>query len=280
MPRAKAGISYVPTEKFIKAECPQKQMAIEDFLETEKGVKVHYSYDDNGKPALVLVHGMSMDKSSWHHQLEHFKDDYSILAYDQRGQGQSSKLRGKEHYSLKKFTDDLESITGHVGLDTFNLAGFSLGGTISMKYAQENPSKIEKLITINSPYGMDCVRLSFFLKHAVLQKVPFAQSAMGMFLDNQPIWEYRSRTETHMKCFRDMDQQSAIDTIEALKDEKHQGIDLSNIDHLLIYSSDDEIVRPNPLKNSNNIIIDGGHHYVIAQKYAEINQIMGDFLVK
>lgn len=254
-------------------------MVLEDYLMTHDAEEIHYKFYDNKKPVLMLVHGMAMDIDSWHHQIEHFKNDYSVLAYDLRGHGKSSKTRIPDAYSMNNFIRDIGTLADELKLGRFSIVGFSMGGTIAMEYARENSERIDKLVAINAPYSICSVKPSFFLKWIVAKSVPEFLISIG--IDDGPIWRYKGRLNTHRKCFKAVPKYVIDNIIKSMRSSMkfyvREKKDLIS-NHLLIYSEDDEIVRPIPPKGSNSVIIKGGHHYVIAQKPGEINKRLDYFL--
>ncbi|MCG2719779.1 MAG: alpha/beta hydrolase [Nanoarchaeota archaeon] len=250
-------------------------MNIEDYLITNDGLKIDYNFQNNNSQTLVFIHGLAMNIDSWHHQLEHFKEDYSILAYDLRGHGKSSKPKDIKYYSLENFVEDIDTLTNHLEITKFNIIGFSLGGSIALRYAQLKPEKIDKLIAINAPYTLDYVRKSFFYQLEAARKMPKMLISLG--LNKEPIWKYKGKLNTYRKCFLECDINAVMNIIKVFKQIKPE-LNI-NVEHLLIHSRDDEIVKPEPLSQSH-IFIEKGHHYVIAQKPEEVNNIISSFLKK
>lgn len=240
------------------------------------GEQIYCDYLENksAKGTIVLSHGLAMDSSSFHHQILHFSKDYNILSYDQRGHGKSSKPRGRENYTLEKFVDDMLNVTSSASLEKFNLVGFSIGGSIALRFAQLYPERIENVVAINAPLSIANVRKSFFSKLAIASKMPKSLIALG--LDDKPIYEYQGQLATHRKCFLNMDKGIVKDIIEALKLSKPQAS--LNVRHLLAYSGNDEIVVPQKPASLNYAMIRNGHHYVIAQKPDEVNALIRNFI--
>ncbi len=250
-------------------------MAIEDYVQTHDNLSLYYKHYNNKKQNIVFLHGLAMDHESWYHQIEFFKKDYSLLLFDLRGHGQSSKPKASIYYTLENLVQDVKTVTEKVNLKRFNLIGFSLGGSIAMKFAQLYPEAIEKLVTINSPYSMDCIKKSFFYKLKFASFIPKELFSLG--LDNEPIWKYKNKITTHRKCFTKNDTMVIQNIVNNLK--IYQNVSFKfKTKHLFIYSSHDEIVLPKPIPGSNLKIIEKGHHYVIAQKPNNINNIINDFL--
>jgi esterase len=101
-----------------------------------------------GKPKVLLLHGLRGHRHSWDDVSAEFYQNYHIFALDQRGRGESDWAPGGD-YSSESFVADLEGFCAAVGLDKFILIGHSMGGRNSMAFAGENADKIEKMVIID-----------------------------------------------------------------------------------------------------------------------------------
>ena len=74
-------------------------------------------------PTLVCLHG-SLDHLLYRPMGELFAQKYRCILYDQRGSGQSKLLESsKDAMDIKKFTQDLDALRDHLGLDQMALLG-------------------------------------------------------------------------------------------------------------------------------------------------------------
>jgi len=70
--------------------------------------------------------------------------DFRVLRYDGRGQGQSPKPEGV--YTLELQVADLETLLDGLGWSPVALVGISQGGSIALAYARRNPDKVSAVI--------------------------------------------------------------------------------------------------------------------------------------
>lgn len=98
-----------------------------------------------GEP-LVLVHGLGDDHRAWRKVLPPLALRQRVLLYDFRGHGQSTV--GTADGSLEQLAGDLVALLDHLGLESADLCGFSLGGTIVMKTAAAHPERVRRLIPV------------------------------------------------------------------------------------------------------------------------------------
>ena len=95
--------------------------------------------DRGGVPTVVLAHGWTLTRASWLPVVERLvAAGLRVVAYDQRGHGESSPLR--DHPSVRMLGDDLGSVLDVVApRDPVVLGGHSMGGMTVMAYAGLHP---------------------------------------------------------------------------------------------------------------------------------------------
>lgn len=103
---------------------------------------------------VLLVHGFAADKSNWVRFARTITPDYHVVVVDLPGFGDSTKLADAD-YGIKEQAARLDKIVNKLGLDKFHLAGNSMGGAISGRYAAEYPDKVLSLGLVNSG-GLRC----------------------------------------------------------------------------------------------------------------------------
>ncbi len=115
--------------------------------ETEiEGVQVHYLKAEGTGSALVLLHGGSADSASlsWRPTMDLLSRSHHVIAPDLPGYGSSGKP--EQNYTVEYYTRFLSRFVQHVGLERFSLVGLSMGGHISLAFALQFPSLVEKLV--------------------------------------------------------------------------------------------------------------------------------------
>ena len=79
-------------------------------------------------------------------------DRFEVLAFDQRGMGQSSKP--DQPYSMAGYADDAAGLMDAVGWDEALVMGVSFGGMVAQELALRHPAKVMKLVlACTSPGG-------------------------------------------------------------------------------------------------------------------------------
>ncbi|MCV2875311.1 3-oxoadipate enol-lactonase [Rhodobacteraceae bacterium XHP0102] len=110
----------------------------------------HYveRYGPSDAPALVLCHGLGCSTRLWDHVIPHLPDGLQVIAYDQRGHGQSDVPDGP--YAMGMLIRDAESLLDALGLKDTMFLGLSLGGMVAQGLAAKRLDLIRALILSNT----------------------------------------------------------------------------------------------------------------------------------
>jgi len=119
------------------------------FLEMD-GMPVHYRINGEGEP-LVLIHGTGASLHTWEKWTKILEKDYKIISLDMPAFGLTGP-NPKGVYTLEYYAKFLDSFLKKIEVDTFSIAGNSLGGGIAWKYASLFPKKVKSMILVD-PMG-------------------------------------------------------------------------------------------------------------------------------
>ncbi|HZJ98022.1 MAG TPA: alpha/beta hydrolase [Oligella sp.] len=110
-------------------------------------------------PAVILVHGLAEDKSSWEQVISLLNVPASIYAIDLRGHGETTA--GQGNGTLEQLATDLlgfiESVTGPA-----ICIGFSLGGVIVLEAALQRPDLVNQAIVVGTSSKVGRAAVGFF----------------------------------------------------------------------------------------------------------------------
>lgn len=111
-------------------------------------MQVHYKIEGEGKP-IVLVHGTGASLQTWDEWTDSLvKNNYKVIRIDMPAFGITGPNKTND-YTSKMYVDFFDRFLHQIGIDTFAMAGNSLGGEIAWKYALAHPEKVTKLILVD-----------------------------------------------------------------------------------------------------------------------------------
>ena len=112
------------------------------------------SEPESGVP-VILIHGNASSSRFFEETLAALPDGYRGLAPDLRGFGNSETKPLDATRGLADFSDDLRALVEELGLGKAHLLGWSVGGTIALRYTMDHPEDVASLFLVNpmSPYG-------------------------------------------------------------------------------------------------------------------------------
>ena len=118
---------------------------------TASALQTAYFDVGEGDP-FVMVHGFTGSKLDFQDQLPWFAGQYRMLAYDQRGHGESSNVGP---YTLENLAIDLFGFLDAMDIDQCHLLGHSLGGMVALRGLLAQPERFKSAVLMDTaPYGM------------------------------------------------------------------------------------------------------------------------------
>ncbi|MFC6706717.1 alpha/beta fold hydrolase [Flexivirga alba] len=102
-------------------------------------------------PVLLLLHGVACDHTTWDRVIAPLATDYTVIAPDLLGHGQSAKPRAD--YSLGAYANGMRDLLAILGVERATIVGHSFGGGVAMQFAYQFPELTERLILV-APGGV------------------------------------------------------------------------------------------------------------------------------
>ena len=112
-------------------------------------VEIAYLDEGEGEP-IVLVHGFASTKQvnwvypSWVSELK--RSGRRVIALDNRGHGESSKLYDPELYHIPTMAGDVTALMDHLGIERADIMGYSLGSRMTAWLARSQPERLRSAI--------------------------------------------------------------------------------------------------------------------------------------
>lgn len=114
------------------------------------GMRFHYFLAGHGPLLVVQAPGWGIGAAYLQNGLVPLEKHFSLLFYDPRGSGTSSRPSEQTQMSTSDMVDDLERLRAFWGLESFDLIGHSQGGSIALGYAERYPTHVRKLGLVES----------------------------------------------------------------------------------------------------------------------------------
>ena len=115
------------------------------------GLSVAYTLAGNG-PALVLLHGFSHDSRAWRPQLEGLADQFTVIAWDAPGAGQSSDP--PDLYGIGNWADCLAKLLDRAGIQQpAHILGLSWGGLLAQEFYRRHAERVRSLVLADTYAG-------------------------------------------------------------------------------------------------------------------------------
>ena len=111
-------------------------------------ISLHYVIGGHGNP-VVLLHGWPETWYQWRHVMPALAKNYTVIAPDLRGLGDSSKP--STGYDAKTVAEDIHQLVTQLGFKTIYLVGHDIGTFIAYAYAAEHPTEVKKLAVMEAP---------------------------------------------------------------------------------------------------------------------------------
>ncbi|TPX11719.1 uncharacterized protein E0L32_007698 [Thyridium curvatum] len=121
------------------------------FFEAD-GIRFHYFVGGSGPLVVVQSVGWGMPADYLISGFgPHLEQKNSVVYFEPRGNGESSRPADAETMSAKRMAEDLDHLRNHLGLERFPvLVGASHAAAIALWYAEKYASRVDKLILVGA----------------------------------------------------------------------------------------------------------------------------------
>jgi len=114
-------------------------------FKTSDRTNIYYeTHGFESRPVVVFLNGTMQTTFNWRPHARIFKDNFRIILYDARAQGQSEL--GKKKLSLDLHVKDLSELLHHLKIKKAHLVGLSHGAYVSLSLAFQLPQVVDRLV--------------------------------------------------------------------------------------------------------------------------------------
>ncbi|MBS0238026.1 MAG: alpha/beta hydrolase [Proteobacteria bacterium] len=122
-----------------------------DYFDSD-GVEIAYldTGGGDGKLPVLLIHGFASNvatnwaNTGWVSFLT--KAGYRVIAFDNRGHGESQKLYDLVDYGAPLMAEDARRLLDHLGIARVNVIGYSMGARIAAFLALAHPERVARVV--------------------------------------------------------------------------------------------------------------------------------------
>ncbi|MFN3019846.1 alpha/beta fold hydrolase [Chryseobacterium sp. TY3] len=114
---------------------------------------LHYEISGKGRETLVLLHGFMENLEIWDDMMPHLSEDFQLVKVDLSGFGKSAPIA--EIQTMELFAEEIKKLTDHLEINKFHLLGHSMGGYISLAFAEKFPELLKSFTLFFSTYFED-----------------------------------------------------------------------------------------------------------------------------
>jgi pimeloyl-ACP methyl ester carboxylesterase len=117
------------------------------------GIDISYTVEGAGPPMVMLHGATSTALEDWSAQRPLFRKAFRLHLVDARGHG-ATRWDVRDGFDRDMLVDDLLGFVDALGLQTFHLAGFSMGAMTALTFAARHPERLRTAVIC----GIDTVR--------------------------------------------------------------------------------------------------------------------------
>jgi len=109
---------------------------------------INYSVKGNSEQTVVLLHGYLESKEMWNELSDFLSKKYKVVCIDLPGHGKT-KTFGTEH-TMEFMADTVNTVIEELRINKFLLIGHSMGGYVSLAFAEKYAEKLNALVMFHS----------------------------------------------------------------------------------------------------------------------------------
>ncbi|MES2330044.1 MAG: alpha/beta hydrolase [Bacteroidota bacterium] len=114
------------------------------------GIKVYYEVYGEGRP-IVLLHGAFFTiEMNWAQLIPELSKTRKVIAIEMQGHGHTQFSDRK--LDIATLASDVDGVMNYLKVDSADVAGFSMGGSVAYQFATQFPKRLRKLVIISSTY--------------------------------------------------------------------------------------------------------------------------------
>ena len=230
--------------------------------------EIHFNTFGSG-PAIVLLHGFLESSTMWKNLITQLSKQNTVITLDFPGHGKSEVI--SDIHSMELMAEVVDEILKTLKITSATFIGHSMGGYIALAYVEKFPSKVEKLVLLNSSPAPDSEERKINRNRALMVIEQNAYAFISMAISNLFSETTRDKIASDIEDLKNEAQSFPLDGIKAAIKGMRDRIDRSDVlknyskEKYMILSKEDSLLPVDEnialAKSCDalSIIIEGGH---------------------
>jgi pimeloyl-ACP methyl ester carboxylesterase len=247
-------------------------------------------YDEGKGDPILLIHGFAGSKHYWDKIIPDLANEYRVIAPDLPGHGESGMGKGRN--SIEDMASTIKELLDQLGLDRVILFGHSLGGYITLAFAELYPQYLKGLSLVHSTANPDSEEAKEARENNA-KKIqeegagPFIEGLSRKLFSPDNTEANAKEIDETVKIGLKTSENGLISTLLAMKNrpDRNQVLKETKLPVLLIAGEKDQIIPPEKTftvsrQNIEEKVIQNAGHMSMYEQPEELAKVMKDFLAK
>ncbi|WLR57108.1 alpha/beta fold hydrolase [Mesobacillus subterraneus] len=249
------------------------------------------SFIDEGKgDPILLIHGFAGSKKYWEEIIPELTDNHRVIALDLPVHGESGM--GKDRYSIEDMVSTIKELLDELGVDKVTFFGHSLGGYITLAFADLYPQHLKAFSLVHSTAHPDSeeAKESREINAKKIQEEgagPFIEGLSQKLFSPENTEVNAKEIEETIKIGLNTNVEGLISALKAMKDRpgRIKVLEETDLPVLLIAGEQDQIIPPEKTftvsrQNIEEKVIKNAGHMSMYEQPGKLVKVMKDFLAK
>jgi pimeloyl-ACP methyl ester carboxylesterase len=241
---------------------------------------------------VVFIHGVGLNQAVWEPQLDFFKEDHCLIAYDIYGHGNSSIPQA--NVTLGDYASQLEELLNHLKIPLVHVVGHSMGALIAISFTLNFPSRVLSTVPLNIVYKRTAIQSQAVLQRALdvikSNQVSGIEAALERWFSqsNNPVYKEKvSKLRSWIEAVNPVGYGRTYSLFAKSDDEFDGRLEEINIPVLYLAGDEDTNSTPEMSKQmaietpkGSSFVIENEAHMMAYISPEKVNPLINDFLVK
>lgn len=210
---------------------------------------VYEECGESNEKTIILLHGFGGSSEYWHKVCPLLSEKYRIIMPQLRGHGSSSTPQGV--YSMETMAEDIYRLVGKLNVDKVVMFGHSLGGYVTLAFAEKYADKLLGLGLIHST-GLPDSEEKKEKRRQDIEDISingvndYVKKLIPKLFTESNRGEMQDEVSDMIDIGLDMTQEGAIRTLEGMIDRPDRSYVLADAKYpiLIVAGAEDEVVKP------------------------------------